>query len=285
LGRQALQGLLPPLVITALLVVVAWRLWRRSGWPNGAWGSALGVGLGYAVSDVLLRGWEWPVPAGGGRLHAAIAIVSATLTALLSLKANTRFPLPLMAILTAGASAAVLRTPLGDDARHAVAYVIGATLIGLVVWLGVSRALREGTGARVALGLWGAGAGASVVLLQSGNLALAQLSGALAASMGTVVVAGWVRPQVPAVNAAAPVFTTVLLGLFIAGRGFAKPWSPTDWSFILSAAAVASPVVSTLPPLKSLRPWVTTGLTLLASLGLCAAGVALSENGFDFSGY
>jgi hypothetical protein len=225
------------------------------------------------------------MPAGGGRLHALIAIGAALLTALIPRNLRTPARFAVVASLLAGASALVLRTPLKDDGVAALPLLLSAIAIGLAMWLCIDLATRSSNGPRVALGLWGAASGSSAVLLQSGNLALAQLSGALAASLGVFVLALWWRPQAPMLLGATPVFVAVFLTLLIAGRGFASSWKPTDWSFVLAAAAAASPIAFALPFLRSQRPWVLGLLTVLLSLGLCAAGIAMSAHGFDFGGY
>jgi hypothetical protein len=132
--------------------------------------------------------------------------------------------------------------------------------------------------------LWAAAAGNALVFLQNHSLSLAQMSGALAACMGGFVILGWWRPQLPAIRGAIPVYVLVMLGLLIVGRGFATGWDSTHWSYVLAAAAVASPVLTLIPPLKKLTPWTGTLIGFLLTLALCAAALALSDSKFDFSG-
>lgn len=282
--KQALLGVLPPVIITLILVVIAWRPWKKSGWPNGDWGSALGVAAGYATADILVRGWQGALPSGGD-LHPHIAVLAAFFVMATSRPKLATFRSLLAIILTVGAAALVLRTSLADN-RDVALKVLGISAgAGLVMWASCSTAAKCSGGARVPLMLWAAAAGNALIFLQNTSLSLAQMSGALAACMGVFVLLGWWRPLLPAVRGAIPVYVLVMLGLLIAGRGFAVEWRTTQWSFILAACAVASPLLTLFPPIKKLKPWQGTLVGMLLTVALCIAGLALSPNKFDFSGY
>jgi hypothetical protein len=280
-----LYGVLIPALITLAFVAAAWRPWKRAGVPTGGWGSALGVSLGYIAADILIRGWHGLLPPGGGLLHPHIALATALIAAPLTFSRKLWAWLPTMSVLSLASSAAILRAAINADARAAIPYVAIAGAVGLALWLCIFLAARRSTGARVPLMLWAAAAGSALILLQSGNLALAQMSGALAACMGVFILLGWLRPQIPAVLGATPVFAMVMLGLLIAGRGFAEPWKNTDRALILAAAAIASPALTLLPPLHRLKPWAGTLVGVLCTAAISAAGLYLTTDGFDFSGF
>ena len=285
--KQALLGILPP-ILSTLIFLLAWRPWKKDGCPNAAWASAIGLAIGYAISDILIRGvhreWHGILPNGGSLWHPHIAISTALIVAAL-----TRFKkiprLPVSILLTAAAVALYLRVPLTDNPKAALPALILFTGIGLLLWTCIWSAAKNTKGARLPLMLWAAAAGSALILLQSGNAALAQLSGALAASMGVFILLGWLRPQLPAVNGALPVYTLVMLGLLIVGRGFAHPWQKSDRPFIFAAAAVASPILTLLPPIRKLKPWAGTLLGVILTLAISAIGLYLTEDGFDFSGF
>jgi hypothetical protein len=44
-------------------------------------------------------------------------------------------------------------------------------------------------------------------------------------------------------------------------------------------------LLTLLPPIKRLKPWQGTLIGMLLTFALCIAGLALSANKFDFSGY
>jgi len=283
--EAVLYGVLPPAVITLVFVIASWQPWKRTGAPAGAWGSALGIGIGYAVADILIRGWHGLLPPGGGLMHPHIALVTALVIAALTFRKSIGARLPISVILTAGASALVLRAGLTNDFGAAIPYVAAATAAGVVMWMCVWSAAHKVRGARIPLMLWAAATGSSLILLQSHNAALAQMSGALAASMGVFILLGWIRPQIPAVLGAIPVYLLVMLGLLIAGRGFIEPWQKTHWALVLAAVAVASPVVTALPLFRKLRPWAVTAAGVLLAFAISAAGLYLTHDGFDFSGF
>ncbi len=284
--KQALlYGVLPPAVITLVFILASWQPWKRSGTPNGAWGSALGTGIGFALADILIRGWHGLLPPGGGSLHPHVALITALIIAGLTYKKAIGARLPVSILLTAGTSCLFFRAALTADWRATWPYAAVATAVGLIQWTSIHTAAHKPQGARIPLMLWAAAVGNSLILLQSHNSALAQLSGALAASMGVFVLVGWLRPQIPAVSGAIPVYLQVMLGLLVVGRGFTDPWAKTDWSLAVAAAAVASPVLTLAPPIRKLKPWLGTVVSVLLTFAICAAGLYLTQDGFDFSGF
>lgn len=286
--EQALKGVIPPVLLTLFFVLIAWRPWKRSGTPNGAWGSALGLAIGYAIADLLVRGTHTNLyhffPRSGSNWHPYIAVATAALIAALSTYKKIGARLPVSILLTAIASTLYFRSMFVQDMAGTLPAIGIATAVGLILWMGVWSAAHKTTGARIPLMLWAAATGISLIFLQSHNLALAQMSGALAASMGVFVLLGWLRPSIPAVSAAIPVYILVMLGLLIVGRGFMKPWETSHWSFVFAAGAVASPGLTLLPPFRKLKPWLGTLAGVLIALAISAIGVALTPSGFDFSG-
>ncbi len=280
--EQALPGVLPPVVFSLFFLAMAWRPWKRSGWPKGDWGSALGVALGYIVADELVRRTHqvWP---DGGRMHPHIALFAAVFVIATARPKLATFRALLAVILTIAVSALILRTPLRDDRGHAMKVIAIASGAGLAMWSACSLAASRQGGARVPLMLWAAASGNAVVFLQNSSISMAQMSGALAACMGGFVLLGWWRPQIPAVRGAIPVYVLVMLGLMVVGRHYDKPWEESHWSFFLGACAVASPAVTLLPPIKKLKAWLGTLVGLMLTIALCVAAVALSDNKFDFS--
>lgn len=288
--KQALFATIPPIVSTLVFILIAWRPWKREGCPNGAWGSALGLAIGYAAADIRIRSWPFDfnqdlLPAGGGRWHPHIALVTALIVVGLTRYKKIGARLPVSVVLTAGAVALYLRVAMADDAKATLPALGIFTAIGLVLWSCIWAAAKNGKGARLPLMLWAAAAGASLILLQSGNAALAMLSGALAASMGVFAVFGWIRPSLPMVTGALPVYTLVMLGLLIVGRGFAQPYQKSDHPIILAAMAVASPVLMMVPPLRKLKPAVGTLVGMILTGAIAAVGLYLTPDGFDFSGF
>lgn len=287
--KQALLGVIPPIIATLIFILIAWRPWKKSAWPTGNWGSAFGIAIGYSISDLLLRGvhteWRGILPVSGGNFHPHVALLTAIIVSLLSRYKKIGARMPSSIFLAAIACAAYLRTPLANDRDATIPIYLILTAICLAMWSCIRAASHLSKGARIPLVLWAAATGNALILLQSHNLALAQLSGALAASMGVFVLLGWLRPQLPAIHAAVPVYTLVMAGLLIAGRGFNTPWSRADRPFLFAALAVASPILTMLPPIRKLKPWLGTLIAIILTLTLCAVGLYLTDDGFDFSGF
>lgn len=280
--EQALPGVLPPIVFSLVFLAIAWRPWKKAGWPKADWGSALGVALGYIVADELVRGTHklWP---SGGEMHPHIALLAAVFVVLTARPKLVTFRALLAVILTVAATALVLRTPLRDNREHAIKVIAIASAAGLAMWSACALAAARHGGARVPLMLWAAAAGNAVMFLQNTSISMSQMSGALAACMGGFVLLGWWRPHIPAIRGAIPVYVLVMLGLMIVGRHYDRPWEQSHWSFVLGACAVASPALTLLPPVKKLKPWQGTLVGLILTVVLCIAAIALSDNKFDFS--
>src|SRR5437762_13367813 len=57
--HEVLLAVLPASALALLLLLAAWRAWRPGKPGSGWWGSALALGLGYALADRLV--WHnWP---------------------------------------------------------------------------------------------------------------------------------------------------------------------------------------------------------------------------------
>lgn len=287
--KQALiQGIIIPAVITLFFVVVSWRPWKRDGAATGAWGSALGIAIGYAAADFIIRGWHGSLlgifPKAGSNYHPYVALCAGILIAALTFWKKIGARLPVSILLTSGACLLYYRSFLFGDLQGTLPVLGISVAAGLLMWLCVWTPAFKARGARIPLMLWAAAVGNALILAQSGVASLAQMSGALAAAMGVFVLLGWIRPGIPAVTGALPVYTLVMLGLLIHARDFG-PLKKTDFALMVAALAVCSPALTLLPPMKKLKPWACTAVGLALTCVVCAVGLWLTPDGFDFSGF
>lgn len=292
----ALAGVVPPLLVSALLVLAAWRPWRAPTTTAGVragrgWAASGAVGLSLAVAFPLITGElalpprtavgylpfiglaAWAVGAGcstwnkSALVRALVALVACGLVAFVVLRPMLRHAWPgaggWLRVGVLGAAAAgvwVLLAPLEGDRGRGKG---GGTGGG------------NGGGARVSLALWAGSVAGAVMLLLAESASLAQAAGAVAVGLGVLVVVSWWRPVLAVGAGAAGAWSMAMGGVLLAGHAYAG-----------TPPGVASVVLVLVSPLAawagrvgwvSRRPgWQGTLATTALAGAVGGAGAALA---------
>ncbi|MBL9030629.1 MAG: hypothetical protein JNM80_02850 [Phycisphaerae bacterium] len=303
----ALAGVVPPLLVSALLVLAAWRPWRasaptagaRAGGGGGGWAASGAVGLSLAVAFPLITGElslpprtatgylpfigaaAWVIGAGCSTwnkstlVRALVALVACGLVAFVVLRPMLRHAWP-------GAGGWLRVGGLG--AAAAAVWVVLAPLEG-VGGSGKGGGMGGGSGggsgggtgggARVSLALWAGSVAGAVMLLLAESASLAQAAGSVAVGLGVLVVVSWWRPVLAVGAGAAGAWSMAMGGVLLAGHAYAG-----------TPPGVASVVLVLVSPLAawagrvglvSRRPgWQGTLATTALAGAVGGAGAALA---------
>ncbi len=265
LAQQLFWGAVAPGMLTALLLFISWRAWRRDGVPVH-WGTPVSLAAGYLFAHWRIIGLplsfppadsnEWlfaaaVVMAGWGMLeHATVQYPSA--------RAIGRL------VLVAVVSWLVLRSLMGTvwQGSTGVPWWAGLAL-GWWLWWSLQERMAESLpGLPVALVLSMTAGLGGMVLLWSKSSSLSQLSGAVAAVSGLLVpLMLWRRNA--RVGAGAVAATAGVLGLIWVN---AIAFVPVPvWRIVALALASLTPVVAYLPLLKRRPVWVSAVVCAILS--------------------
>ncbi|MFN0131908.1 MAG: hypothetical protein ACKVW3_05180 [Phycisphaerales bacterium] len=276
----ALAGIVPPVLIAAILVMSAWRPWRRGVEPGPSrdWAAAGAVGLSLAVAFPLVTGsLAFPPRSAVGWLPMM------GLVAWVTGAGRTAWIRPfavraLVAVVVCELAAWLILRPM---LRHAWlggegwARVLGLGGVAAVVW--VLLVPLERRGARVPLVMWVASVGSAVVLVMSETASLAQASGVLAVGLGVLVVVAWWRPGLPIARGAAGPWA-MLQGAILMG-GYAYAGTPPGLAaVVLLMVAPLGAWVAEVGALSRRPAWMGTVAAMAAAgaaCGACGAALAL----------
>lgn len=279
--NDLLRGVIPALVVSLLVTIIAWRPWRRTP-PSTTWGSALAIGAGFIAADIGFRGWHGLAPAAGTNwlMHAtALGILAAVFAPLL----RPTWLKPIGAVLILAAAVFLIRRrPIltGDTEIITIAALTAAA--GAVIWLALRIGARATPGAGPFVVLGFGLLGMSVAIVQSHTLSLGQLTGTLALTTAPLFALGLWRRSWNIAAGAAPVVGVAAASLLLIWRGASDTPSPLSQG--LAAAALACPALLALPPLRRRGLWTRIALASLAAGVLAAGAIWRSPSGFDFSG-
>jgi hypothetical protein len=268
----ALAGVLAPALAAAVLLLVAWRPWRRDKAALPAWGAPLAVGVAYVAGHVATHGVPH-VPRWIGVKEGLVYVaVAATLFGLV--EAWTR---PAGLVLTLARAAASFALPwalLGFvrayawSGREALFWTAGLALALCALWTLAAAEAERLPGARVPLAFLVTCVATSVALGLGRSASLAQLAGVLAVPAGALLVLAWMRPDVSLAPGGLSVLVPVLYGLLLAGV-FAAELPLASAAFL--AASPLAPALTARGPLARLHP---TPRALVAALLVALVAVA-----------
>jgi len=214
---MALQGILPPAIVTAVALAIALRS-GGAGMLRSPW-RAFSIGAGFVAAYAVLFGWTgWP-PAEAWMYLPWIAVAFGALGTVAAAR-----PLPAPAqwvLLFALAALATWATiePLFDyyewstfgSVWRVAALALGWTLLAA----GTDRLADRRPGASLPMVLAVAATGASLITLEAGFAKSGQLGGALATSAGVAVSIAWLRPQLTLGRGGTFAATGILFGLVL----------------------------------------------------------------------
>jgi hypothetical protein len=273
-SQALLYGALLPAAVSAAVLLLTWRPWRRDLPPEGtAWGVGLALAAGYLVGHVGVEGGRppWPPREAVDRLWyltfaaAALSLLDGWRRGPAWLRRLPRAALWLGAVWLL--SLAALRQPGGE----AVPTLLGAAAAGLLFWAALAGLARRLPGPALPLALLPTAAGAAVLLYRCHTIRLAQLAGVVAAALLPLLARSCVRPAL--MTATAPV-VLLLPGLWLTARLYAYTTPPATSLALLAAAALAAGVTC-LPGVRRRPAWQRNLLT--AALAVLLAVVAVLQ--------
>ncbi len=264
-----LDGVLPPLVIAAPPLALAWKPWRRDAGPGRDWGMILALAAAPIAASVSLEGLPPLIPVKGTQ-WLWICLLAAALYAIVDERRRlTHYYLGSLPLL--------LLTPLlifqrlmenSWDWTDSLNHLGVASLLLLVPVLYLPRIMSQGPGPLLPIALTLVASTAGFVLFGGGSAVFGQLAGALAAALGLSVVVAFRKPEFVFGRGSLLVFSMALVGLLLCGHHFSdldRTVGLLIWAAPLSLATFILPVFHKRPIL-ALIPCVLV-LALAAYLG------------------
>jgi hypothetical protein len=275
----ALMATLPAAILAAALLLGAWRPWKPTA-ARGWWGSALALGLGYALADRLVwTSWTGMPPREEHRWLPLIGLAGAAFGLAEPAWRNR----PWRGYAVVGLAGLCMLPLLWDflaspsSRGSAVLFLALWTAACVIVAGDTDTTARQGPGARVPLALWATAAGAALVHIQSASLLLGMTVASIAAVMGVFVLLAWWRPGLNAVAAAVPAYVVLLLGSLVANR------QTYVEARVLLILAALTPGLGRWGPFRRLPGWGATLACLAISVALAAAAIGwFTLGGFHF---
>lgn len=276
LGPVLIWSALVPAAVALVVMFIGLRPFgRQVPQQRGAWAGALALGLGYAAGNWGLTGGP-----GGGGPEQRLLFIALGAAALGLVESLARPPAAVRWLTRVGASAAagwLLLAPLWEPQQWShgqLALRLGlVTATSVLVWSILDWLASEERGPSMALALAAAGTiGASVIVL-SGLASTGQLSGAMVAPLGVLLLVTWRFPAAARLRSAVPPATLLLVSHPVVGLFYAE--MPLA-SFALLAAAPLAVAVVRIPWVQR-RSRLVTLVLRLAAVSLPAGGaVAIS---------
>ncbi len=256
----ALSGIVPPLVVSALLLTIGWWPFRRrDAQAPRAWAAPLALGLGTLSACVVLNGW--PSLALDVEFKHGLAYVAAVGAGLGCFEAS-RDRRARTTWLLRGVACVASPFLLLDFAReHQWGSVEGwlwtgglaLALMGLLkTWDAMAR---QRTGALLPT-VWTIAAGASGAALHlAGSSSFGQIAGALATSLGVAAAIALLRPDFTLVRGAVVPFGLLLTALLFGGV-FASELPRAAALALLAASVLPGLVLGRIGPARTLPRWI-----------------------------
>jgi hypothetical protein len=278
----AVLGVALPVAISATALVIAWRPWKSKP-PNGGWGTATGIGAGFVAGTIAVLGFKGVLPVrsiGDYLPHVATVAIVGSLAMMLAPRGLARL---VIGIITCAGATALLTRIRPTEQLQPIAIVTGAIGLGmLMLWWCLHTASRANSGFRVPLSLIIALSCISVALIQSHTASLAQVCGALAATLGPVMLLAAWRSSFSI--AQSNTLAIAIIAVAVLGAWRLTCFDVNPWSHAAALGSLAVPVLGILPPIRGAKPWIGTVIICVLSLALGLAAIKLSPSGFDFTG-
>jgi hypothetical protein len=287
--REILYFSVVPAAVAQLVLVAAWRPWRRSE-PvlRGHWGGALGAGFAFVLAYALLDGEVPAWPPAQARHWLFYLAAGLTVLGVVDAAAGAWFHVPRWVrgeLALVGSAAAVtclfaslLRADTWPPLR-AVEWVVGMVVVMHLAWVSTELLVdRLPRGAGVAV-LFVFAAGTALVLMLSGSLVYGRLAGVMAVVASVALVTALAAPGFSPARGAVTVLVPTTVAVLFLGYHLAD-LDVLNGSLLL--AALPLPWLARLPPLAGRNPWVRVVVALMLAalpvgLASCRAGQAFMK--------
>ena len=288
--REILSVAAVPFAAALLLLLAAWRPWRRGGGAGarGAWGGPLGVGLGFLAAFALLDGRVPPWPPGEAR-HWLFYFVAA-LTVLGVVEALPHAWLPSAAWLRAEAALVVFavalfllfQSMLRNDSWtpfEAARRLLGMTVLVHAAWASsevLVLRLPRPAGPLVLSAFSGA---VGVVVMLSGSVVYGRLAGAMGTAALAAAAVALAAPRFSFARGGVTVVVPAAVAVLLLGYHYVDP-GVTAANAALLLAALVLPWLATLRWLRRRTPWVRTGVAVVLAVIPAGIAVLLAQRSF-----
>ncbi len=274
---ELLIGVLAPALLVGVILLIAWGLASSASRADSnapASAVAIAISLGAMAGFGLLFGWEF-LPRESWLWMIWVFPACAALAGLEARSVTTPSVRWLLRVALVGVAIdLVLRKVLwpkgGDLSFHKCALYFGAPLLVLFVWHAVIPRLGAVLGAGA---LWMMATGTAAMLLFANSLKLAQIGGTIAAGLGALIVACWLRPSASGMAGAITPVAVLLCTLAFTSLEF----SSAKYSHWLFAVVALAPLAAMLPIARKSVPRL-----LLIAIPIAIA-VALAFRTYDTS--
>lgn len=281
-----IYGVLVPGGVAGLILLFAWRPWRKEPAAAAVFVPALAVAAAWTVARTAHADWSfpaWPAPTSADWIPY-LALGAGLVAALLHRTMHSFVAAALAASATMWLmTARAIENELIESAFVFQAVGAGALLLGAVSMQTLARR-RPGPGAPIFMML--TCAAAAIALLNGGVASGAEQTGMLAACFGAMMVLGFLRPGRAQIQTAIAPGFAILGAQLLNGHLYAE--MPAGVALLLVAAPSAA-WAGTLPIVARLRPWqqflVRTGAVLLVLGVAVAIAIANAPPPNPYEGY
>ncbi|MBI3467177.1 MAG: hypothetical protein HY000_29545 [Planctomycetes bacterium] len=280
-ARDIVFGVGLPAIIAGVVLVIAWRPWRSQPTQTGGeWGGPLALGVGFAVAYLTLLGRPPfpPIDSTDWLFFLALLLtVCGVVDSLWSISGWRRW---VLGLANPTLSVSLLLWPLARNTWSQIEGVAWIAALAATVWLWwIALDTHAGRDAAVSplLQLVAVSGVASLVLMLSASLKLAQLGGALTGAVGASFVLALVGKSRVSARGTIQVFVVLFLGLVISGHFFA---SLTALNAVLLGAAPLLTWIDQIPTVQKLRAWQRGAVGTTAVILPCVAALAFATVNF-----
>lgn len=251
--------IVPAALVSGAILLFTWR------WREQAWRAPLAIGAGFATTFVYALGLPGWMPVDTTRLLLHFAVAAAVLGIV-----DARLPRPLAWALRLVFSAAVPWLLLRGLPEPPVTAMVVAAAALFVVWMALDWRAQVVDGWAQPLAILITAAAGGQALAAANNGLLGQLSGALAAAVGPLLLFGPLHGRQTLARGGAGVVAVIAAGLWMTGHFFSQNF-PLSSACLLAAAPLAA---------TKKRWWA--GALVAALLAALAVYLAMHANPVDF---
>ena len=280
-------GIVLPAVISALILVIGWRPWRRTAHavasPRDGGSAVAALAIGYIVG-------HWTSLGGpGSTADISVWVIYLCMgAAILGLTQQMwgRHALPRWFIRVGASSVAawlIFRPLIGQSwgVADASLGIVGVGFTIVLIWSILDYLTERETGASLLVSLLGVGAIGSAGLIFSATATTGQAAGIVLTVGGVLLLFSWRYPRVGQLAGIAPVVTVVLVSQWTIGFLYAEmPWG----TWVLLAAGMAALIVSRLAAVRELKPVLALVIRVGLSGTLALGGAGLAAKSYFGSG-